>query len=543
MTLTLTDLQHLEVMARLKNQPKSTSASIQFPSELVAQITHSPTLTEKLMTLASKLRQQVGFESYAQSLETHWALYKTALTQNDLLYRAHTETGEDLIEFAHPEGDVEMAPAKDHQGDVETQLSQHRKILEVVNQKMPRKVAQTVPIDPSKDLIDPSTVGNKFGYMANYLQQNILNVVPADINTLPKAEQDYFLSASRYYEFAEQVQRNLNFTGPTPASQVIATINKLFNNNTIDNEITSLEQIQPLIENVLNWFEDHKPVKKTALLKMVKEVLNIKTSQIVETLIPSIIELWTHTRRLNDGIKNNAEILSNELNTILQEDEIKKNAQTIKLINRLQSALDQSLPQWFESFDQAQSPGAVKQKIILGYSKFLKNLAKLMGQVNLEMKRIRRTTESGIFESVHRALIASPFEDVQKAIQGLYLAIKDQLNIINEFKAQSETQETGEQELAPPSESGQDDLAAPSQDKSQPRTAITVSTTKEKELQRLNAWKDKITNSSKSDKNKQLANTWLDAQIQAVNNLAEDNLDGLKQILTQNNQFQTDWKL
>jgi hypothetical protein len=53
---------------------------------------------------------------------------------NTHLYRAHDEDGEDLINAAHPDGDVNMGDGE--HGDVETILSQHKKIVDVV-EKMP----------------------------------------------------------------------------------------------------------------------------------------------------------------------------------------------------------------------------------------------------------------------------------------------------------------------------------------------------------------------------------------------------------------------
>jgi hypothetical protein len=93
------------------------------------KVSYEPTdnLELDIMKLARGLRER-GFEKDADSLEHQFTLYKEAETH---LYRVIDEDGDDLIDFAHPDGEVPITDSKD--GVVETQLTQHKKIVDIVN--------------------------------------------------------------------------------------------------------------------------------------------------------------------------------------------------------------------------------------------------------------------------------------------------------------------------------------------------------------------------------------------------------------------------
>src|SRR5258708_5619450 len=94
---------------------------------------------EVLLKLCSGLRNK-GFNSHAESIEQKFLIYKSAA--NTHLYQAHDEDGEDLINAAHPDGDVNMGDGE--RGDVETILSQHKKIVDVINKTPTGKLATYV---------------------------------------------------------------------------------------------------------------------------------------------------------------------------------------------------------------------------------------------------------------------------------------------------------------------------------------------------------------------------------------------------------------
>ena len=102
-------------------------------SEIVkeAQSTYEPSddLFTDLVRLASGLRDR-GYANEAAALEQKIFAFKKA-----------KDSGEDFLDKAHPEGDTKMGDAQDGLGEVETQITQHQKILEMVNKQPTGKQA------------------------------------------------------------------------------------------------------------------------------------------------------------------------------------------------------------------------------------------------------------------------------------------------------------------------------------------------------------------------------------------------------------------
>lgn len=92
----------------------------------------SDNLYGDIAKLAEALRRK-GFEKQADELDRK-SLYVTADTH---LYRAIDEDAEDLINFAHPDKLVEIAPAENKQGVMNNTLTQHDRMMEVV-EKQPK---------------------------------------------------------------------------------------------------------------------------------------------------------------------------------------------------------------------------------------------------------------------------------------------------------------------------------------------------------------------------------------------------------------------
>jgi hypothetical protein len=136
MVFTLSDLKHLNAMAELEGKkPEIPDVSI-----LLSQ-SEDTSLTPLLLTLCNKLRF-TGFSKHADQLEKKFLMLKTAQTH---MYRAHKETGEDLINSAHPDGDNKIVPdVSDNLGDVETILSKHKKIVEIIQKEPTGKLAHYV---------------------------------------------------------------------------------------------------------------------------------------------------------------------------------------------------------------------------------------------------------------------------------------------------------------------------------------------------------------------------------------------------------------
>lgn len=175
-------------MAELEERPISPVSK-----PVIASPVAPSSLDEKLLTLASKLRS-AGFEKQAEDLEYSFLTYvKTAADDASLLYRAHNETGEDLIDFAHPDGDVEMSPAKDHNGDVETIVSKHKKIVDLITGDSPKQTLAS--FDKAKVLAAlKKTLAPKFA-----------DDIKPDPNGERKQELDSFLSTTK--EITEKIPK------------------------------------------------------------------------------------------------------------------------------------------------------------------------------------------------------------------------------------------------------------------------------------------------------------------------------------------------
>jgi hypothetical protein len=96
-------------------------------------------LDESILKLCSNLREQ-GMVKHADDLENKFITYKSAA--NTHLYRAHDEDGEDLVNQAHPKGDHNVADGE--LGDVETEISKHKKIVDIINKQPTGKLAAYV---------------------------------------------------------------------------------------------------------------------------------------------------------------------------------------------------------------------------------------------------------------------------------------------------------------------------------------------------------------------------------------------------------------
>jgi len=106
--------------------------------EKKASTDESDSLICKLSSLSKSLRK-IGKHNEADSLDIKIVKYVTA--ENTHLYRAHDEDGEDLIDFAHSDGAVKVYDSKGGYGVVETQITQHKKIVDILNKQPTGKYA------------------------------------------------------------------------------------------------------------------------------------------------------------------------------------------------------------------------------------------------------------------------------------------------------------------------------------------------------------------------------------------------------------------
>jgi hypothetical protein len=160
------ELERQEIAKNGPDKPIKKAASIE-PTDLLS----------KLANLSKNLRKS-GKTEQADRLDYKVAMYVTAAEKNTHLYRTHDEDGEDLIEFAHPDGDVEICPSSGGYGKVETQLSQHKKIVDMV-QKEPtgnyatasilEDVAGVLGLKKKADL----GIVTKYNNYINYVLENL----------------------------------------------------------------------------------------------------------------------------------------------------------------------------------------------------------------------------------------------------------------------------------------------------------------------------------------------------------------------------------
>lgn len=129
-------MREFEKVAISKNMVKISEPTITKEASASASYQPSNNLIDDMLKLAIGLRGR-GFEKDASSLEEKVLNYKLAETH---LYRAIDEDAEDMLEFAHPKKNKIQFDAQNGDGEVEDTLSQHKKIIDIVN-KQSKKVA------------------------------------------------------------------------------------------------------------------------------------------------------------------------------------------------------------------------------------------------------------------------------------------------------------------------------------------------------------------------------------------------------------------
>lgn len=269
MTVTLQDLKHFELMSELENR-QNDEVIIE---EKKASI--KPSFTEKILKLSEKLRNS-GYTNQAESLENTFVIYKQAESVDPkLLYRAHDETGEDLIEFAHPDGDVEIAPAKNQYGHIETPISQHKKIIDIVQ----KKVAQD-----NSTKIKSIIIAMKFEPLRKFIQESINKYFPGVDAVSNKRLQ---IIEDKY----KTIKNVINYFNK-PNEYLLNDLLKYLYTLLLNNEpqlkpLISMDDVDDYIESTTNIIKSLLPIKqsynKSIIVDMLKKSLNIKTSQLAFT--------------------------------------------------------------------------------------------------------------------------------------------------------------------------------------------------------------------------------------------------------------------
>lgn len=218
-------------------------------------------LTEKLLVLSSKLRT-AGYELQAEELEGKIALYKKAETDANLLYRAHSETGDDLLESAHPDGDVEIAPAQDQHGHVETPISEHKKIIDIVTK--PVAGTKAMALDMLKKTLNIKTAQIPLGKEQReigfkeyepMIEEIVKTIQPVVANLFDNPKYDVKLTSGKTIgQWKEEINRLIYNT-----SQSVGQYREYVNSNDVRNKSAALQWPDTLLKKVIEMSNDiHK---------------------------------------------------------------------------------------------------------------------------------------------------------------------------------------------------------------------------------------------------------------------------------------------
>lgn len=251
------DIKHLEVLANLDAQEAKQSEPINLV--LFDTIPYEQTLDEQILSLCSKLTSS-GFARQADSLEHKFLAYKKADAH---LYRAIDEDGEDLIDAAHPDGEVEIVDASGDLGKVETLVTEHRKIVDMVQREPSGKLGKY--IDRVNKVINKKAV-------FPFIPVNIWN------NTKDS-----------------ELNQSLQING----EQFISRLNGIKDNEILSSQSTKIDNLINELTVLLNKNTEYKEMKIRGLenkkdygfiieFKKLCEEIKIDTSRILETINEAI---------------------------------------------------------------------------------------------------------------------------------------------------------------------------------------------------------------------------------------------------------------
>jgi hypothetical protein len=145
-----------------------------------------------ILDLVCTLRN-LGKITEANSLQEKVSLYKNAETH---LYKAIDEDGKNLLDFAHPEGDVEIFPASDGLGKIETQHSQHKRIVDIIQKKT--KIASAKEKLLEKVAQDLGLVKNSQESMVTKLKEAVSDLIIV-LDKIGAEKPQYSISGTSIY--------------------------------------------------------------------------------------------------------------------------------------------------------------------------------------------------------------------------------------------------------------------------------------------------------------------------------------------------------
>lgn len=171
---------------------------------------------KEILSLAESMRSR-GFVKEAEELADKWFSYKSAEQE---IYKM-AEEGKDVVDRAHPAGEVEMIAAKDGFGNVETIVTQHDKIMEVVN-KAPKNAELIINVIKMAELVllaDEQVVAEIMRHMGkveaakgrNFINggEDYIGVYPIE-NVIERTEAELHAKGLTGKDFAHLFNRNFD---------------------------------------------------------------------------------------------------------------------------------------------------------------------------------------------------------------------------------------------------------------------------------------------------------------------------------------------
>ena len=572
MTITLKDLKHLEVMGTLENTAPRKAPEINIKELIADKTNREPTLNEKIVSLCTKLRSD-GFEKQAESLESKFLAYKAASTH---LYRAHDEDGEDLVDFAHPDGAVKVEDAAKDLGHVETVVTRHKKIVDVVNKtptgKLASKYSDALKYITAQNVDELSNVNlqeisKKFQYMADYLKKYFTSNMPEGSTLEPSARNFYGL-LDNWQALAQTIATELNHDQVMPITQAMQLVKNRLHNGFSNaqqyvTKVNHVSDVDKLVSWILSWAEENNPMKKSAGLDLNKYVAACKTVLEKQAILPHLIVwVWSKTDRFNQGIEKNTDILISEINDIKDKAEITRSHDGVSTLTRVTGHLA-DLKTYTETFKKiSTSPKEQDLDFLRAYGKFIvKTIEPELRDLDAMMRRIRKEDEAPLASDIYRTFIASAFEDVQKAIRGLWHALLDMTKTIKECltevknrKIREQQQQEGDPVLknydpnADPEESAEEGSEAPQAPAgtTNTRKPVTVrdpsNSLVNSNISKLSDLINAIPGKKIPESKKQKAIAWANAQISELLNAGTDEAK-IKKLVEQVTEFERQLKV
>lgn len=243
-------MREFEKVAMAKGMVKVTEEPV-IAKKASASFMPSNNLVDDMLKLADGLRER-GFEKDAKSLEEKVLSYKLAETH---LYRAIDEDAEDMLEFAHPKKNKIEFEAQNGDGEVEDTLSQHKKIIDIVN-KQPKKIAFDV-LAETADILGLKKKANQ-----DELDKKItrINVYRNEVNELLNTSKAYYYvnRSSKWGDFAylgDIGSENALFIGnaKVKAGYPLIEGNKSYNNDQFSKDFLNYFRESNNLEDGVIW--------------------------------------------------------------------------------------------------------------------------------------------------------------------------------------------------------------------------------------------------------------------------------------------------